>query len=122
MHSRRQIPEEKAECGPPAIIPIPQSMIEQSGATMLDAKTKLIYDSQDIELTQAVRFFQNWIDAQKLKSTDGRDNSRMIVTIDSNLAPQAYSLTADPNEITIKGGNSAGVFYAMQTFISLTQP
>ncbi|MFD6797359.1 beta-N-acetylhexosaminidase [Streptomyces cyaneofuscatus] len=60
--------------------------------------------------------------ATGLPLADGTEGSRVELSLDPALAPEAYGLVVDGDAVRITGGSAAGLFWGAQTFRQLLGP
>ncbi len=109
------------------IIPTPNQVKYRSSSTQLTADWQISYqgslkseanllaDTLDKKLTGSLEVTPNNLPAQDKKLI-----SLAIYSGDEKWAAESYSLEIDKNHIEIVGADNAGVFYAIQSLLSLT--
>ncbi len=78
---------------------------------LINAKTDIVADNG---LESEVNYLQLMINKAFALSKNSKAN-RIELKIDKSLAKEAYKMTVNAERITIVGGDSAGVFYGIQT-------
>jgi len=108
-----------------AVTPRPQVLKEQPGQFTINAKTPIMV-LPDTDQTRAVadylRAFLSKVMGVKLSIIDKPIASNAIVLhLDSAdpYVPEGYTLTASPEQVTLKACDAEGLFYAVQTLRQL---
>ena len=126
-------------CGPQiesklSIVPKPALMEEGQGNLVLDAETKIVYDTTSADLQQIAGPL-----VKKLRHSTGypfqvvdntqveTDNGNIRLAIDeaglmSSLGTEGYELTVDTLSVNIAAASPAGLFYGVQTLYQLLPP
>ncbi|MFC4992130.1 family 20 glycosylhydrolase [Rubritalea tangerina] len=105
----------------PTLIPAPQSYTEGAGTTQITPATVIVHDAK---LASEAKLL-----AEKLRTTTGcllplvpesKDTPAAAIILDLHDAEaSSYTLNSSGSQITIKGGDPAGVFYGTQTLLQL---
>ena len=117
-----------ANAGPPALIPIPQKMVTNSGTFTLqpgacvraDAASEATANSLAAQLRQSTGF------RLRVKSFDGAkvphgDILLTTANVSTNLGTEGYELSVTPDAVVIRAP-AAGLFYGGQTLLQLLPP
>ena len=115
---------------PPAIIPQPQKLELRAGEFTLTAATRVYADSASREtgkiLADRLRPatglpFKN---ATKLIGGTAVSGAILLTTrnANTNLGPEGYELTVEPDSIVIRAPTQTGLFYGVQTLLQLLPP
>jgi len=101
------------------VIPEPLSMEQGRGEFSINRNMRIV--CTDKSLTKGAEIFSGDIEGQlgfRLPvSVGGRGD--MTLCVDENLSREEYVLEVSPRKVMVRGGSSAGVFYALQTMKQL---
>jgi hexosaminidase len=111
------------------MIPWPMSYAEREGSFVLD--DEVVLDAPP-ELAEIVaRELQGFgprrgaggeAAAEGASGVAGGETRRMILEVDTSLPDEGYHLDVTPDQVRVRGGAPAGVFYAIQTLKQLLPP
>ena len=106
----------------PAIIPLPRKVVCKGKiAFTLTESTRILLPRNDKVLRRTAEIFVQTIAREQnlmLKIRE-KDSGEIRLTVDPQLAEEAYRLDITASGIDIRGGSSAGVFYGLQSFRQL---
>lgn len=116
----------QAQSPAPGPIPMPQSMVVKDGSFTIDAGTVLIYSDEAAGKKAAL--FAGYIaknhglvlSKERGTKDNGKHNIYFVNEKRRNNREESYTLTVNPNSITVSG-NETGLFYAVQTMMQLVQ-
>jgi len=119
-----------ADAAAPAIIPLPQEMILQSGHFTLAADTRICADSASEKtaafLAARLRSSTGFPFAAHVKFFPASEIRNGILltckNADPRLGPEGYELTVSSNSVVIRAPAQAGLFYGVQTLLQLFPP
>ena len=101
------------------VVPLPQEITATNGeAFVLDRNTKIVYTGNE-QMKRNAEFLASFIkektslDLQVTDAAAGKAITLATGNIGEN--PEAYTLTANADGITVTGASEAGVFYGVQT-------
>lgn len=104
------------------VVPLPQSITPtRHPAFIFSATTPIVYEGEDADVKRQAQFLADYIEqATGIKASvmnqKPKKTPAIVLVIDKKIeGPEAYRLTVTDNQVTLAGGTSAGVFYAMQT-------
>lgn len=107
--------------GSVSIIPVPASVSETADSFLLDKQTVIVAGNESDKKTAAL--FNAWLKeltGYELEvKAQGDKNAILLQTGNDSTNAEGYTLTADHNNIIIKGNSGAGTFYGVQTMIQL---
>lgn len=107
--------------GSVSIIPMPASVSETADSFLLDKQTVIVANNESDKKTAAL--FNAWLKEltgyELAVKEQGDKNAILLQTGNDSTNAEGYTLTADHNNITIKGNSGAGTFYGVQTLIQL---
>ncbi len=115
-------PQEPTDLTEAAIIPLPASMTATGGTFVLSESTEIFLASEDQDLQKVGAYLQDLLAPAtgfELPVQKETGNSGIILELDDQLAAEAYSLKIEDDQILIRGGSAAGVFYGAQTLRQL---
>jgi hexosaminidase len=107
--------------GKVSIIPMPVSVKESADSFLLDKQTVLVATTPSDKQTAAL--FNAWLKELtgyelEIKET-GDKNAIVLETAPNGTHKEGYTLQVGNNHIAIKGNDSSGTFYGIQTLIQL---
>ncbi|RZA05879.1 MAG: beta-N-acetylhexosaminidase [Moraxellaceae bacterium] len=103
------------------IIPQPTSVKVKKGTTRIHGNWQIRFAG---ELTSEATYFQQQLEAAGLKVASESDDNALAANViqlavrDGGVA-ESYELSIDENKILITGSDAAGVFYGIQSLLSL---
>lgn len=107
--------------GKVSIIPMPVSVKENADSFLLDKQTVLVATTPADKQTAAL--FNAWLKeltGYELEIKDSGDKNAIVLqTTADQTHKEGYTLQVDNNHIAIKGNDSSGTFYGIQTLIQL---
>jgi hexosaminidase len=107
--------------GSVSIIPMPASVSETADSFLLDKQTVIVANNESDKKTAAL--FNAWLREltgyELAVKEQGDKNAILLQTGNDTTNAEGYTLTADHNNIIIKGNSGAGTFYGIQTLIQL---
>lgn len=109
-----------AIAAPPRLLPLPAHMVEQRGSFVLSASDTIGIPPGDRGAARAGEFL-----SQLLSRSNGIElrtrpsNGRLRFVRIKGFAPEAYSLTATSNSVTIRASTDAGLLYGAVTMWQL---
>ena len=105
----------------PSILPKPSKlqMGNSNGKFELNRETKIVCKFDDKEIKSALaeldRLATDIFGKKLSRSSKVKEVNHIIIRHDGSIKPEGYMLDITPENIIIKAGNAAGVFYAVQT-------
>ena len=105
----------------PSILPKPSKiqMGNSNGKFELNRETKIVCKFDDKEIKSALaeldRLATDIFGKRLSRSSKVKEVNHIIIRHDGSIKPEGYMLDITPENIIIKAGNAAGVFYAVQT-------
>lgn len=99
------------------IIPLPVKFEQKSGVFKVNNNTKIIINSE--ELISVGKVYAKEFNIESPYISNSSENGAFFLTIDTLLPSEGYSLDISENKVNIKGGDKAGVFYALQSLKQL---
>lgn len=99
------------------IIPIPSEIISSNGSFQLNGEVSVNIKSE--ELSELATLFSSQLNIGQVNSIDENKTNSITLSIDENLKKEGYQLNISIDNIQVKGGDKAGVFYALQTINQL---
>ena len=109
------------ESAVPSILPKPSKiqMGNSNSKFELNRETKIVCKFDDKEIKSALaeldRFATDIFGKKLSRSSKVKEYNHIIIRHDGSIKPEGYMLDITPENIIIKAGNAAGVFYAVQT-------
>lgn len=99
------------------ILPTPQHITTSQKSIKIPSKVQIVLDgalqSEATELTEILKQFG-------ISTTTKKEKTKINLSIDNTITkPDNYTLTVSPNNITIVGGSTEGVFYGIQSLRQL---
>lgn len=103
------------------VIPLPQEVVSDADASpfKITSSTRIVYPQGNEKMERNAHFLASYIKEVtgvevQLATTPGKQSINLI--LDSNIAnPEGYELQINSDEVTLKAGSEAGIFYGIQT-------
>lgn len=103
------------------VIPLPQEVVSDADASpfKITSSTRIVYPQDNEKMERNAHFLASYIKEVtgvevQLATTPGKQSINLI--LDSNIAnPEGYELQINSDEVTLKAGSEAGIFYGIQT-------
>lgn len=103
------------------VIPLPQEVVSDADASpfKITSSTRIVYPQGNEKMERNAHFLASYIKEVtgvevQLTTTPGKQSINLI--LDSNIAnPEGYELQINSDEVTLKAGSEAGIFYGIQT-------
>lgn len=108
-----------------SIIPLPAHLQVLEGEFKINTGTAFFNKTGRADFEGTIKYFNDVFSAAsgfRLSSAENGGENTIIIEEDAALAPEAYRLTVNSNNITIASSSAAGVFYAVQTMFQLLPP
>ena len=121
LHKREGVVMEKYN-----ILPEPKSIALNRGVFNLSDCKIYVADELDVRVKNAAEKLLSALCEKTGKPhnfTETNDKCNGIIAIDkaANLAPQGYKISVDNSSVKILGGDDAGCFYGIQTFLQMLE-
>ena len=111
---------------PISIIPKPVFVQQHTGIFEIDEKTSVHFDTDQLELKDAVSFFKQAIKSisgyELAENGDSKSIIQLILDTQSGIYPEGYNLVVEDNLITLKAGDKAGLVYGIQSLLQILPP
>lgn len=111
---------QKSDADINGLIPLPAKVERQSGVFSMSESTNIIIESEG--LMQINHLYKNTFKLNSVVTSSSPQKESIYLSIDNTLAKEAYQIKISINDISIAGGDKAGLFYALQTLIQLQTP
>ena len=103
------------------VIPLPQEVVSDADASpfKITSSTRIVYPQGNEKMERNAHFLASYIKEVtgvevQLTTTPGKQSINLI--LDSNIAnPEGYELQINSDEVALKAGSEAGIFYGIQT-------
>ncbi|KAA3439790.1 family 20 glycosylhydrolase [Rufibacter hautae] len=106
-----------------ALIPYPTSLVAQEGSFTITGQTKLVLPKVsgmfEQEAAQLQEILQNGLGKPLGRAKEAKANSIQLQYDKAITAPEGYSLTITPQQVTLAAKEPAGMFRAIQTLRQL---
>lgn len=106
----------------PILLPIPREILLTGdqhplpvNSTITISQQSLLFSAQAVQTALKDHVDREW----PIEASSSTVISGFNLTIQAELAPQAYSLDIVNGQVNIQGGDEAAIFYGVQTFIQL---
>jgi len=99
------------------LVPLPSVVVEIEGNFQINGRTSIFINSE--ELKKLGDYFAKQLGVNDLQVADEANENAIALAIDDGLPAQSYELEINTDNISIRGGDEAGLFYALQTLIQL---
>ncbi|WP_189361241.1 beta-N-acetylhexosaminidase [Algibacter mikhailovii] len=99
------------------IIPIPAQITTMGRGFLISEHTKIIANTEN--LVELANVYAKELGVDKVEISQIPNNDGLILSIDTNLKKEGYSINISPENIMVKGGDKAGIFYALQSLNQL---
>ncbi len=104
------------------LIPQPSELVHKEGSFTIVPKTVIVSHESD-DLASYLNDHIERICGFKLQIVPHAPEANYIsLGQDDHLSPESYTLSIEPNQIIIQGGDRGGVFYGLQTLFQLMPP
>ncbi|NVO21254.1 MAG: carbohydate-binding domain-containing protein [Bacteroidetes bacterium] len=106
----------------PPILPTPAVYRKQSGNCVLDSRTPILGKSKFPKESDYLANEISSLTLNKAEVAEDAESSAVINLEFADLPNEAYALTVTPTSIYISAGSGSGIFYGIQSLLSLFPP
>lgn len=99
------------------IIPIPNKVTNFKGSFQINDNSKIFFVTKN--LSSIAQLYAKELNMKTVTHSNKKATNSISLNIDTNLVLEGYHIKISPEKITISGGDTAGVFYALQTLRQL---
>lgn len=103
-----------------SIVPIPTSVTPGTGSFVLGPSTAIrVAESTDTEAKRVADLWATPFRTAAALPLPIAEQGQIVVSVDTSAEPESYRLDVTEDEITVVGGDHAGLFYGLQTLSQL---
>ncbi|HTK82534.1 MAG TPA: beta-N-acetylhexosaminidase, partial [Bacteroidota bacterium] len=110
------------------VIPRPVEEKYSTGSFILDRKTEIATISSNQELAPVAEYLGNFLEKgtgfvlPSLANGNPPKSNYILLEQDASLGNEGYELTVQKGSVRLRGGDQAGVFYAVQSLLQIMPP